>query len=171
MGKHSRLNNIYSGIKARCYNSNLWNYQYYGARGIKMCDEWKNNYQTFKKWALENGYQDNLSIDRIDTNGNYEPNNCRWVTDKEQKNNTRRNHYITYNGKTQSMSKWAEELNISYTVLRSRINRLNWSVEKAFTTPVYDISTTNKIKNKTYKFIRNEKGQFIKVIIDTGGME
>ena len=102
----------------------------------KICDEWKNNYQAFKKWALENGYQDNLSIDRIDVNGNYCPENCRWTTDKEQKNNTRRNHYITYNGKTQSMSKWAEELNISYTVLRARINRSKWSIEKAFTTPV-----------------------------------
>ena len=111
MSKRDRLNVIYSHMKARCYNKNRWNYQYYGARGIKICDEWKNNYQAFKKWALENGYQDNLSIDRIDVNGNYCPENCRWTTDKEQKNNTRRNHYITYNGKTQSMSKWAEELN------------------------------------------------------------
>lgn len=132
----TRLNNIYFNMKARCYNSNQWNYQYYGGRGIKVCDEWKNNYNSFYNWALENGYQDNLSIDRIDTNGNYEPSNCRWVTDKEQKNNTRRNHYITYKGKTQSMSKWAEELNISYTTLRSRINTNKWSIEKAFTTPV-----------------------------------
>ena len=136
MKKRSRLNIIYHNIKGRCYNKNRWNYQYYGARGIKVCDEWKNDYQKFKKWALENGYQDNLSIDRIDVNGNYCPENCRWTTDKEQKNNTRRNHYITYNGKTQSMSKWAEELNISYTVLRARINRSKWSIEKAFTKPV-----------------------------------
>ena len=136
-------------MKARCYNSNQWNYQYYGGRGIKVCDEWKNNYNSFYNWALENGYQDNLSIDRIDTNGNYEPSNCRWVTDKEQKNNTRRNHYITYKGKTQSMSKWAEEINISYTTLRSRINTNKWSIEKAFTTPV-----NNELK-------RDKNGRFI----------
>lgn len=171
MSKHTRLNNIYSHMKARCYNSNGWNYQYYGARGIKVCDEWKNNYQKFKEWAINNGYSNNLTIDRIDVNGDYCPENCRWVTDKEQKNNTRRNHYITYNGKTQSMKQWAEELNISYYVLRSRINRSKWSIEKAFNTPVYDVSTTNKIKNKNYNYVRNEKGQFIKVIIDTGGME
>jgi len=157
-------------MKGRCYNSNRWNYKYYGARNIKVCDEWKNNYQAFKIWAYENGYNETLTLDRIDVNGDYEPNNCRWISDKEQKNNTRRNHYITYNGKTQSMSKWAEELNISYTVLRSRINRCKWNIEKAFTTPVYDVATTNKIKNKNYKFIRNEKGQFEK-IIDTGGKE
>lgn len=149
MSKRDRLNVIYSHMKARCYNKNRWNYQYYGARGIKICDEWKNNYQAFKKWALENGYQDNLSIDRIDVNGNYCPENCRWTTDKEQKNNTRRNHYITYNGKTQSMSKWAEELNISYTVLRARINRSKWSIEKAFTKPV-----NNELK-------RDKNGRFI----------
>ena len=144
MSKRDRLNVIYSHMKARCYNKNRWNYQYYGARGIKICDEWKNNYQAFKK-----GYQDNLSIDRIDVNGNYCPENCRWTTDKEQKNNTRRNHYITYKGKTQSMSKWAEELNISYTVLRARINRSKWSIEKAFTKPV-----NNELK-------RDKNGRFI----------
>lgn len=149
MSKRDRLNVIYSHMKARCYNKNRWNYQYYGARGIKVCDEWKNDYQKFKKWSLENGYQNNLSIDRIDTNGNYEPSNCRWVTDKEQKNNTRRNHYITYKGKTQSMSKWAEELNISYTVLRARINRSKCAIEKAFTTPV-----NNELK-------RDKNGRFI----------
>ena len=135
-GGKTRLNNIYSGMKARCYNSNLWNYKYYGLIGIKVCEEWKNNYQAFKEWAINNGYKDNLSIDRIDVNGDYSPDNCRWATDKEQKNNTRRNHYITYNGKTQSMKQWAEELNISYTVLRARLNRSKWSVEKAFTKPI-----------------------------------
>lgn len=148
-GGKTRLNNIYSGMKARCYNSNSWNYQYYGARGIRVCEEWKNDYNSFYNWALKNGYEDNLTLDRINTNGNYEPNNCRWATDKEQKNNTRRNHYITYNGKTQSMKKWAEELNISYYVLRSRINRSKLSIEKAFTKPV----------NRELK--RDEKGRFI----------
>ena len=94
MSKRDRLNVIYSHMKTRCYNKNRWNYQYYGARGIKICDEWKNNYQAFKKWALENGYQDNLSIDRIDVNGNYEPNNVRLISHKQQQSNKRNTHYF-----------------------------------------------------------------------------
>ena len=139
MGKHTRLYNTYYSMKERCYNPKRWNYKYYGARGIRVCDEWKNDYQIFKKWAYENGYNDNLSIDRINNDGNYEPNNCKWSTEKEQKNNTRRNHYLTYKGKTQSMALWADEYNIKYTTLRARINNYKWDIQKALETPVRNI--------------------------------
>ena len=127
----TRLYNIWCNMKARCYNQKNHRYPLYGGRGIKVCDEWVNNYNNFYKWAVKNGYQDNLTIDRIDVDGNYEPNNCRWTTQKEQCNNQRRNHYLTYKGKTQSMSKWAEEIGINYSTLRHRINKLGWDIEKA----------------------------------------
>jgi len=86
----SRLYNIYYGMKKRCTNKNHEAYKYYGAEGVSICDEWNNSYLNFKEWSLENGYSDELSIDRIDHTGNYEPNNCRWTTEDIQHRNTRR---------------------------------------------------------------------------------
>ena len=88
----------------------------------------------FKKWALENGYQDNLTIDRIDPNGNYEPSNCRWVTMKVQSNNLRNNIRLTYKGRTQTIHQWCEELNLNYDCIVNRIKNMGWTVEKAFET-------------------------------------
>lgn len=84
-----RLKNIYYGMKQRCCNPNRPNYRYYGGRGITICDEWLNSFQAFSTWSMDNGYQEGLSIDRIDYNGNYEPSNCRWVSMKEQAANKR----------------------------------------------------------------------------------
>ena len=94
---HSRLHVIWSGMKERCFNQNASNYHNYGGRGITVCDEWRSNYVAFRNWALENGYADNLSIDRINVNGNYEPNNCRWATSKEQNNNKRNSKTKLFN--------------------------------------------------------------------------
>ena len=105
----------------------------YGGRGIKVCDEWKDDFQAFYDWAMSNGYDESLTIDRIDNDGNYEPSNCRWVDMRTQANNTRRIHAITYMGKTQSMMDWCKELNLDYYTIRSRINIYHWSAEKAFT--------------------------------------
>ena len=133
---NTKLYKIYAGIKSRCLNIRNKRYIDYGARGITICDEWKNDYSLFYNWAISKGYKDGLSIDRINNDGNYEPSNCRFVTSKIQNNNKRNNRYITYNGKTQTMKQWADELNINYRTLKSRLNILGWSVENALNTPI-----------------------------------
>ncbi len=115
-GKSSRIYNILITMKQRCENPRNPNYKYYGGRGISICPEW-HDYMTFKKWALSNGYNDTLTIDRIDVNGNYEPSNCRWVTMKVQANNTRGNHYISLEGVTKTRTQWAELFGILPTSL------------------------------------------------------
>lgn len=121
----TRINNIYHNMKQRCKNKNS---KYYGKRGITICSEWQ-NFEKFYDWAINNGYQDNLTIDRIDNNGNYEPANCRWVTYTEQNNNRRSNHYIEYNGIKHSIAEWSKILNINYNTLKSRI-KYGWSIER-----------------------------------------
>ena len=148
METHSRLSEIFRSMKKRCYYTKHIQYKNYGGRGIRICDEWNDRtiirilgigytkgFLAFKKWALENGYQDNLSIDRIDVNGNYEPANCRWVTKRVQANNCRNNKYITYEGKTQSMADWCRELGLDYVLMQQRIYK-GWTAEKAFKTPL-----------------------------------
>lgn len=117
---NTRLYKIWRGMRDRCHNCKNHDYKNYGGRGIKICDEWYDDFQTFYSWAINNGYCDELSIDRINVNGHYEPSNCRWVTQKQQANNTRVNVYLTHNGKTQSMKMWAEELRVPYQLVRDR---------------------------------------------------
>jgi hypothetical protein len=125
----TRIYKIYCKIHERCYNINYPERHLYGGRGIEMCDEWKNDFSTFYKWAMENGYNDNLSIDRIDSNGNYCPENCRWANNYEQANNKRNNIVLTYNGETMTMSEWARKLNLPYSTLADR-RRKGKSVEE-----------------------------------------
>ena len=120
-------------MKSRCSNQEDPAYKYYGDHGITVSDEWKNDFQAFYDWAMENGYQDNLTLDRIDANGNYEPSNCRWVSMKEQSLNKRSNHLITYNGETLTITQWADRLGIDKKVLFARINDYHWDIEKALT--------------------------------------
>ena len=120
-------------MKQRCYNSNNKDYPDYGERGITICREWKNDFKAFYDWAINNGYAENLEIERIDNNENYEPSNCKWATRKEQNNNTRHNHYIELNGEIHTMKEWAKIIGLSYQTLSSRINKLHWNIEKALT--------------------------------------
>lgn len=127
----TRLYNTWAHMKQRCYNPKNPSYENYGAKGIIVCNEWQ-DFEPFYNWARNNGYKDNLTIDRIDFNGNYEPANCRWATIEEQNNNKSDTNLITYNGKTQSLSKWAKELNIKMTTLKARIYLSKMPLDKAF---------------------------------------
>ena len=138
----TKLYNTWTHMKSRCFNSNDKHYKDYGGRGITVCDEWKDNFQSFFDWSMSNGYADNLTIDRKNNNGNYSPENCAWSTNKEQQRNKRNTCYLTYKEKTQSASEWAEEYGISVKTLTRRI-RDGWSIEKALETPV------KERKNKT----------------------
>lgn len=132
---HKRMYLIWFDMKRRCYQPQNKRYKRYGGRGIKVCDEWLENFQNFFDWSMENGYSDNLTIDRIDGDLDYSPNNCRWADVYEQANNRSNNHYITYNGVTKTLKQWSDYLGISYYVLRGRFHR-GWSVERAFFAPV-----------------------------------
>lgn len=134
-GKHSRLYNIWCSMKQRCYDEHCKNYKRYGGRGITVCDEWNNNYECFRDWSMGNGCKDDLTIDRINNNGNYEPDNCRWTTRDIQSNNKSSNHIITYHGITKTVKQWSKDLNIKYGTLLSRFLR-GWSIERALTQPV-----------------------------------
>ncbi|GHV91221.1 hypothetical protein AGMMS50268_17240 [Spirochaetia bacterium] len=107
----------------------------YHDRGITVCSEW-HDYPTFREWALENGYRDDLSIDREDNDGNYCPENCRWADDDTQANNTSRNINITFNGKTMTLKQWSKEIGVKYRTLSQRILVLGWDIDRAFTEPV-----------------------------------
>jgi hypothetical protein len=135
-GKGTRLYRIWKVMKTRCYNKNFYKYPRYGGRGIIVCEEWKTNFVAFRDWALRNGYADNLTIDRIDNNGNYEPLNCRWATNKVQSNNRSSCRLITYNGETHNITEWGEKLGINPLVLGARITRYKWDIQRAFTQPL-----------------------------------
>lgn len=113
----TRIYKIWKGIKTRCYNPNHHTYAYYGARGIRMCDEWCNDFMSFYTWSTNNGYNDSLSIDRIDPNGHYEPFNCRWVTQKEQQYNKNNSIMVNYYGE-RSLTDLARILNVSPSNLK-----------------------------------------------------
>lgn len=127
----TKLYSVWKTMKYRCSNKNNHKYKNYGGRGIKVCDEWK-DYSLFKAWALSNGYRDNLTIDRVDVDGNYEPNNCRWVDMKTQQRNRSNNKLIEYKGETKCLSEWVEITGIGHKTILYRLNN-GWSVEKALT--------------------------------------
>lgn len=118
----TRLYKIWSYMKKRCLNKESSNYFNYGGRGISICDEWT-QYDSFRDWAISNGYRDDLSIDRIDVNGNYCPSNCRWATSKEQSNNRRSTKYYTFDGETHTISEWAELVGVSYKCMYKRLSK------------------------------------------------
>lgn len=132
----ARLYRIWSNMKSRCTNPNADNYSFYGGRGIMVCTEWRDDFIPFRDWAIANGYADNLTLDRIDNDGDYCPSNCRWETHLRQCNNTRRNHMLTFQGKTHTISEWARIIGMKPDTLERRINAWGWPVEQALTTSV-----------------------------------
>lgn len=118
----TRLFSIWNDMVRRCSDKSRKSYKDYGGRGISICDEWL-DFKTFMEWALENGYQQNLTIERMDNDGDYCAGNCTWIPKERQSTNTRINRLITYDGKTQCIAVWARELNIAYTTIISRFNK------------------------------------------------
>lgn len=112
------LYRCYANMKTRCYNKNYFLYHRYGGRGISVCDEWRNDFATFRSWAFENGWNENLTLDRIDNDRDYSPTNCRWITLTEQANNRSTNRFLEYNGEKDTMANWARRLNIPYYIIQ-----------------------------------------------------
>ena len=139
----TRLYRIWRSMRNRCFYQKHKSYSDYGGRGITVCSTWEKDFQAFFDWAMKNGYSDNLTIDRIDYNGNYEPSNCRWATMKVQENNRRNNHLLTFNGDTKTLTQWSVKQGIGDNILYQRL-RNGWSIEKALLTPV-------KKRRKHYK--------------------
>lgn len=125
----TRLHGIWILMRDRCNNPNSPNYKRYGGRGIKVCETWS-TFKPFYDWAIQNGYGENLSLDRIDNNGDYAPSNCRWTTRIEQANNTRRSRFIEFNGETHTLAEWARIYKIPYDKLWARLS-YGWSIERA----------------------------------------
>ncbi len=118
-----RIFNTWQHMISRCFVEKTKAYKHYGGRGITVCKEWRTSVKNFEDWALQNGYADNLSIDRIDVNGNYEPSNCRWATNKEQANNKRKSKYIVYDGRKQTVTEWAREYGMPEATIRYRMKK------------------------------------------------
>lgn len=140
--KHSlsktRLYRIWHHMKVRCNNPNFDHYEYYGGKGITVCDEWEHDFMAFRDWAIANGYSNNLTIDRINNDGNYEPGNCRWATQKEQANNKQQgdlssrgtNHMIAFHNEIHTMAQWSEITGIDQNTISERLRR-GKSIERA----------------------------------------
>ena len=127
-----RLYKIWQNMKARCYNKNVKQYKDYGGRGITVCSKWKDNFSAFQHWAINSGYRDDLTIERIDNNGDYSEDNCKWVTLSEQQGNKRNNHIAVIDGVSHTLTQWARIYNIKPSVVNWRVNN-GWDVKKALT--------------------------------------
>ncbi len=129
----TRIYGIWNRMRQRCSDANATDYERYGGRGIRVCAGW-NDFRIFYRWAVANGYSDDLTIDRINNDGGYGPGNCRWATLRSQSNNKRNNRRITFRGQTKTLAQWSRALGIDHSLLWYRL--ANWSTERAFTTPV-----------------------------------
>ena len=132
---HTRLYSIYRSMYTRCTNPKCINYRWYGAKGVKMCEEWANSFEAFRDWSLSHGYADDLQIDRLDADKDYSPDNCVWVTQAENKAHMGRAVLVTYNGKTQNYSQWDREFGFRVGTIASRIRQQGMTFEEAISTP------------------------------------
>lgn len=133
-GKGSHLYNVWKAMRRRCSDIKQKDYHNYGGRGISVCSEWNDDFSKFREWSLANGYNESLTIDRIDVNGNYEPSNCRWVTMKEQSNNRTTNVIVQLNGEKHTIKEWSEITGISYQTLYMRLRTYGWDPHRALST-------------------------------------
>ena len=125
----------YYKIKERCYNPNAKSYHRYGGRGIRMCDEWLVSYEAFRNWALANGYSSDLAIDRIDNDGDYSPQNCRFVTLSENNQKRRTTRYFTIDGVTKNLTQWCNDYGLNFHTVLYRLRR-GWDIERALNEPI-----------------------------------
>lgn len=172
-----RLYRVWKGMKQRCYYKKSKKYEYYGGRGITVCDEWKNNYLSFKEWAYANGYDENApkkkcTLDRIDNNGNYCPENCRWVDWITQSFNRRSNRIVEFNGERRSLFEWSKITGFSTTTLYSRIFNQKWDVQRAFTQPLtYATKPVPECNGSIYQIVEyNGEKYTIKELADMVNM-
>ena len=128
----TKLYGVWEQMRNRCYKPNATHFNHYGGRGISVCDEWKDSYIAFRDWAVSNGYQEGLTIERLDNDGNYCPENCAWVTSAAQANNRRSNRRYTYNGETHNLTEWAHIVGVSPKTMFGRIYS-GMDFEKAIT--------------------------------------
>ena len=129
-----RIYHIWNGMIGRCTHPSYPSYERYGAKGISVCQEWM-TFENFEKWALKNGYEKTLSLDRLDNEKDYSPDNCRWSTFKEQENNRSNNRKLVYRGQEKTVSEWAEALGVNVATLFTRLKR-GWSTERLLETPI-----------------------------------
>lgn len=165
--QRSRLYTAWCNMKGRCYRKSMKGYENYGGRGIIVCEEWRKSFPAFRDWAIANGYDENAearqcTLDRIDVNGNYEPSNCRWISNRDQQNNRKHNRIISYNGESKTLAEWSEILGIGYKTLQKRIEK--WGVEVAFETPIL---SREQVSGSRYKRARpvlqySMDGEFIR---------
>jgi len=137
-----KLKHIWLAMKSRCYNPKNQRYNNYGARGVEVCDSWRDDYVNFYNWAISSGYKNGLTIDRCDVNGNYDPSNCKWSTYAQQASNTTRNRYHTVDGVTKHLNAWARFYGITPSSLRKRMRVNGYSFEMALYTKAEPAQTT-----------------------------
>lgn len=148
--ENKRLYGIWSGMKGRCQNPHRPKYKIYGARGISVCDEWQ-HFRNFYEWAMANGYQEDLTIERNNNDGDYCPENCRWATMLEQNHNRSCTLKATYAGETHTLQEWSRITGIDYYTLRLRVKR-GWSIEKALTVPLKQHKPYKPYKRKEARY-------------------
>lgn len=153
-----KLHNVWNGMKNRCYNKN------YGGRGITICSEWKDNFQAFYQWSIDNGYKEGLSIDRVDNDKGYSPDNCRWTDRKEQAQNRRTSKMYTINCETHCLKKWCEILNLKYRTIHKRIYTHGWDIETALLTPIRNktIIPFNKVRFRNSAVWKHKRFEILK---------
>lgn len=134
-GRGTRLYQIWKSMRERCYNPNTNRAKNYHDRGIRICSEW-DNFAVFREWAINNGYDDSLSIDRIDTNKGYSPSNCRWASIKEQARNKTTTVYYSYKGENRCLADLAEEYGVPYKTLYARVKYRGWGLDRALLTRI-----------------------------------